>query len=57
MAAFRGIYIQHSGEEKANGEEEGGVDRSRAETETVSTALWYLVRKYFLLSGGILTIL
>lgn len=53
VAAFREIYIQHSGGEKVNGEEKGGVYSRRAETETISTAVWYLMRKYLLLLGGI----
>lgn len=36
MAAFREIYIQHSGGEKVNVEQNGRVSRRRAETERLS---------------------
>lgn len=38
VAAFREIYIQHSGGEKVNVEQNGRVSRRRAETETISIA-------------------
>lgn len=57
VAAFREIYIQHSGGEKVNVEQNGRVSSRRAETETISIAMRYLMRRHLLLLEGIPAIL